>query len=869
MSVKYDFSCNLLKITSFTVLFAFTVLFLFEARKSEAADNNPAQKKTNSRYQKTSSVKLKAFQAESFADGVKLSWQTDYEKNVIGYRVWRSYGGKKELVNTDLIGGSLSKNAKGILEIGSEYMISDLKGNEQSLYILEAVEADGRINYLGNFGVQTGNDFHKSLVPETPIEPSGAIGQLDRIDFDQNGVNSIEMTVLENNSNFTNDSTAVKFEVKKDGLYRIEAAELEQLGIFNSGEWKLFTGGIEQSVKINQDGSVEFYGRGIDTIYSDARIYWLTRNFGIGKRINAVPQNFDETAQTGWSRIVAGKKDRLIRASGILNGERENWYAGYVYSVALNQTLTLNEIATESGVNAVLSVDLQGAGSAQHQVAVVLNGIQVGQIDFNYTERKEWSVNLPLSHLVEGENSISLRSLAASDVSFLESVRISYPRRHKAVNNRIDFQTAPGQKTKLTGFTDPNVRIFDVTNNDTIIEFAPESRQETDGTYTVTFDSSSDARKLFAQAENFQINRAENLSLNEASDLRNTANRAKFIIIAHSAINKYLWEIKARRDREGLPTEFVNVSDIYDEFNHGIKSAAAIKDFLRYAKQNWTVKPEYVMLAGDASVDPRNYSGLGGNAKDIIPTMFVDTWNIEAVTDEMLVDFDGDNIGEMAIGRLPYRTREDLEAMTNKIYSIEPMSLPQINQRGVVFVSDSLQGYDFAAASRNIAAPIPGAIAPIYIDRGAQDSTVVKNDILARINGGAIVVNYFGHGQIHNWTSGNILRNTDAPSMLNIKRPSLMAMIACLNGAFAETNIESLAEAVMKTPSGGAFAVWSASASNTAVEQELLAKEYHQRIFSGMRLGDAARETKMTTNVPDIRLTYVFFGDPTQRIVIE
>jgi hypothetical protein len=863
---KNKFFSASFRFASFSVVFFASVFFFSDAWKSEAAGDNLKHKNNSSVNRKVAAdAKLANFQAEKFLDGVKISWQTSFEKGVIGYRIWRENGVEKQFVNEETVGGSLLKTANDLLENGGEYSVFDREGSFQDFYRIEIIKVDGETVQTELFGVQAG-DLNAEL-PETDAHPKGLPEQINRVDFVS--AKDAKIADLQISELLANDPSAIKFNVRTDGWYRVEAADLAQFGFQSelTTDWKLFADGIEQPIRINADGSIEFHGRGSESFYSDARVYWLTRIVGVGKRINRVSQSFNKSAQNGWSRTIAERKDRVLRAPGVLNGERENWYAGFAYSVALNQTLNLSEIATESGETATLSVDLQGVGGVAHSVAVILNGVEVGRIDYNYTERNEWSITLPLARLVEGANTVSLRSQVSSDLSLLEAVRISYPRRLKAENNRLSFKTAARQKVKLKGFTSPNVRIFDFTNEENTMEFGSKSRLETDGTYTFTFDSGSSARILTAQTADTQPIRAYPLMLNEASNLRDTANGAKFIIIGHRDIFGHLQQLRQKRETEQLTTKLVDITDIYDEFNHGKKSAEAIREFLRYAKEHWSVKPDYVMIAGDASVDPRNYSGLGGDTKDIVPTMFVDTWNLEAVTDEMLVDFDGDSIGEIAIGRLPYRTLEELGAMTEKINLTNSMSLSEINNRGVVFVSDAPQGYDFAAASRNIASALPGSVVPGYIDRGSQDSTVVKNMIMERINSGAVVVNYFGHGQVYNWTNGNIFRNTDAPNLNNIKRPSLMTMVACLNGAFAETNLESLAEAVMKTPTGGAFAVWSASASNTADAQELLAKEYHQRVFSGMRLGDAARETKMTTYMTDIRRTYIFFGDPTQRIV--
>ncbi len=46
-----------------------------------------------------------------------------------------------------------------------------------------------------------------------------------------------------------------------------------------------------------------------------------------------------------------------------------------------------------------------------------------------------------------------------------------------------------------------------------------------------------------------------------------------------------------------------------------------------YAATTWKKKPRYVLLAGDASYDPKNYLGFGD--LDVVPTKLLDTTFME------------------------------------------------------------------------------------------------------------------------------------------------------------------------------------------------------------------------------------------------
>ena len=65
-----------------------------------------------------------------------------------------------------------------------------------------------------------------------------------------------------------------------------------------------------------------------------------------------------------------------------------------------------------------------------------------------------------------------------------------------------------------------------------------------------------------------------------------------------------------------MVVQVVDVEDLYDEFTFGQHSPQAIHDYLAHAMNNWTRKPHYVLLAGDASYDPKNYLGQGLNDLD-------------------------------------------------------------------------------------------------------------------------------------------------------------------------------------------------------------------------------------------------------------
>jgi hypothetical protein len=825
----------------------------------------------------SSDVKLDGFQAEIFAGATKISWKTGFEQNVLGFRVWRDDGGARVLVNEDLVTGSLLKVSDGVLQAGNEYSYYDLTDSTNVNYWLEAIDVNSRSRWFGpvypqvNFD-QALTEKEAEIISAFKSGANGRRGQTEEVDFSMpvSEKSEVENAASPEDSLMTNDANALKIEIRGRGFYRVDAQSLVEKG-FNTAQsayWKLFSGGVEQPMVVNADGSIEFFGQGIETIQTDANIYWLITDTTTGKRIKRVSQKYLQSAKNNSTRVTVERKDKIYRVSSVLNGARENWYGAVVNPTVSNQTLVLSDIVTDSRQTATVGIDLQGLTTVAHQVSVLLNGVSIGQISFTYYERKEWTTTVPLSRLVEGTNTITLQALGGSqDINVTEAIRISYPRELRAQNNRLDFSVAGGQSAKLTGFGNSQVRILDVTNPAQVSEVAPQSRLETDGTYSVTINSASNNRLMTAIGAATQPLQVASLTKNNASDLKNTSNQGKFLVIAPVEYKELLRPLIEARTASGIQTQFVDIEDIYDEFNNGVKSAESVRAFLQYAKQSWAVKPDFVMFVGDASVDPRNYTGFGGYSYNRVPTMLTDTWNMETVSDEMMADFNGDSVGEIAVGRLPAKDEAELVAMLEKISNTRPLTKPEISARGVHFISDYFFDYNFTGGSRNMATFFPSTVTVNYFDFSGQDAGGARSDIINRISSGPAIVNYFGHASIGSWSNSQIFRSADVPSLTNSQAAPFMALINCLNGDYAEANMLSVAEAAMKQRGGGASAVWAASGYNGAFDQEYMTRDFYKKVFTGLPLGEAARQTKMLYPVTDLRRTYVFFGDPTQSLV--
>ena len=145
---------------------------------------------------------------------------------------------------------------------------------------------------------------------------------------------------------------------------------------------------------------------------------------------------------------------------------------------------------------------------------------------------------------------------------------------------------------------------------------------------------------------------------------------------------------------------------------------------------------------------------------------------------------------------------------------------------------------------------------------------MARSLLIDAINRGQRLVNYAGHASVNVWR-GNIFTSQDAGRLQNKEHLSVFVMMNCLNGYFQDPALESLAEALLKSPAGGAIAVWASSAMTYADGQSEMNKELYRQLFSSaaaVRLGDAAMRAKAVTFDAEVRETWILFGDPSLKV---
>jgi hypothetical protein len=181
---------------------------------------------------------------------------------------------------------------------------------------------------------------------------------------------------------------AVKLIVKGQAWLRVTQPELVAAGLaatVDPGNLQLFADGVEQAISVTGNGdatfsadeAIEFYGVGRDTLWTDARTYWLVAGGSPGARVP-----LQAPAAGGSAPASFLHDERLVEhknyVSSILNGEKTNFFSDGVAATPVMKTLSVRHLDAGAASTAVLRVGLQGLTATTHQVDVSLNGQLLG-----------------------------------------------------------------------------------------------------------------------------------------------------------------------------------------------------------------------------------------------------------------------------------------------------------------------------------------------------------------------------------------------------------------------------------------------------------------------------------------------------------
>jgi len=345
-----------------------------------------------------------------------------------------------------------------------------------------------------------------------------------------------------------------------------------------------------------------------------------------------------------------------------------------------------------------------------------------------------------------------------------------------------------------------------------------------------------------------------------------------YIIITHPNFYEASLALASYRASQGETVVVVKTDEIYDQYSGGVKDPEAIRDFLVNAYANWSPKPVYVVLIGDANVSVLTNPDV---ATDYLPAHYEDVPLFDnAPIDAWYAKVHGDDIyPDLIVGRIPARSASEVTTVINKVQAFEQSPPLGDWMRRAVLVADN--GHSAFPGDMEIVADfLPPSIIPTKM-YSYSPLTSVPNVV----GPGALILAYSGHGNSTSWGSwpdgGNIYSKYKISNMWNGNKLPFMTVANCSNGYFAKSSpARVLAEEFLLIQNKGGIASWAPSSYafpsiNTPINEAL-----YRTIFvdNDRILGSAAKTARIEAYLDNPHLplslfeTFSFFGDPAVRL---
>lgn len=712
-------------------------------------------------------------------------------------------------------------------------------------------------------------------------------------------------------------ANSFKISVNADGMYKVTCDSLQTAG-FNPGgvnldTFQLSTQGNEVAIELVEDGDKQcesgeyflFFGQAPTDYAIPYNVYWLTYGSGNGKRMAAPPPVSGGTTPATYLKTLHLEQNNGYVSFAPFSENADHWiwslvnYPNNYVDIAAN----LTDLAPGT-TNGVLRALVQSGAQANPyyvmQSTLFSNGTQVNQQDWVSGTALLNTANV--NNLVNGANTFRVQDrgyVGPGIYVYLNYLELEYTAQFVAASDVLRFKYGANGtwQYQIQGFTNSNLRAYNISDYANVSKLAITA-QSNGGTFTGVVSDNVNSPREYMVLSNSQFKSPLSVVQDTPSSLRTLANGADYLIITYGAWKNNVQPLAAQRATLGR-VKVVDVEDIYDEFNFGIKSAQAIRNFLEYAYANWQAPaPYYVLLAGNGNSDN------GNNEISFIPVnmKFADNYIGMVAADNRYVNMDaGSLLPSMAIGRLPARSAAEMDNMVNKLLAYENNNNSAGNwQKKVMFVTDSAfsssgqpdSAGNFFELSEEVAGnpdffPAPPMIADrVYFNRcdaqtypqcalpfsSYNDPAVARSAVLAGIQQGRLIVNYVGHGAILSWAQ-SLLKASDAENLTrnpgDPKYPFMMPM-TCYDGYFFGGGFTSLSEALLVQKDGGAVGSFAPASLGVASGHDFLDRGFFQALLKNGKprvgLATMGSKTFLFANSSgghyDLLDTYNLLGDP-------
>ena len=539
-----------------------------------------------------------------------------------------------------------------------------------------------------------------------------------------------------------------------------------------------------------------------------------------------------------------------------------------------------------------------------HRIELRLAGALLGAAEWDGRNVHRLELELDARQLQVGSNRLELqippripegKTNEIVDVAMLDWIEILYPRAGSIAEGRLQL-AEPGRSGQvvleasssrsaegLVAYSDVGQRILPDSDAAGGLRFAP---REDETRYLL-----ASPNRLAAPAW---------VEIDRPSDWRSTDHQADYLMVAHPSLLEAIEPLAEAHRRRGLTVAVVDVQDVYDEFNHGIPHARAVRELVSHTYHRWRAPaPRFLLLVGDASWDIRsdrfddaNYANWTerqllegerfvarethhysskGESRNLIPTWNFHSAHGHSATDNYFVTVAGDDYHpELAIGRLPVATPEEVRDIVEKTVAYLERPPPGPWRNRVLWIANddpTFQQRSDRLAQRIGEHGFEGS--KVYPEKSEKDNQHHQEILLDAFDQGQLLVHFYGHGGRNIWRTGppSLRKKHDLFTLEHIDQlqptgrlPFVLSM-TCFSAPFDHPTADSIGEKMLRAPHRGAIAVLAASwrtPASLSLSQVLLEELLEPEIA----IGTALRKAKGRIWSQRMVEMYNLLGDP-------
>jgi hypothetical protein len=401
----------------------------------------------------------------------------------------------------------------------------------------------------------------------------------------------------------------------------------------------------------------------------------------------------------------------------------------------------------------------------------------------------------------------------------------------------------------------------------------------------------------------------------EIMDMKQPSVRCDYLIIFPESFRSQALALAAYRNSSVYDdvqnAMAVSVNAILSQFPvpDTLPRSFSIWQGLKYASNQWTKKPNYVVLLGDDSVFVSGFDTLCAPPKSVglMPTFYFDADTNHLAKDTIVEYSDyffqtiedsqppvkrmyGNRwdysdwevrVPAFALGRIPAQSSQQCQQYIDKLIRYEAQ-----NKKGAwmnhislaaddafQLVDDSIVrdplGHDHLEGVESLAEPCFKGffLDKTYLSSFTKNSEKIHESARTRffdIEGQGVRWSvFFGHGHPYLLTDEKFLRSTDFTLFRNDTAPTVFFAFSCSNGYFLRDSALQMAKSFLFKPTGGCIAYFAATTESYSENNKQLAKAIFGQAgeTDSLSLGMAVMKANVIVRDENMRF-YEILGDP-------